>query len=261
MLRHAIRWRQRRDLKRSASPVREIYAHGVRVFLDLRDLSDYVFYRSMVEGGYEEELVQFATSALRPGDVCLDVGANRGYLSLVFAKLVGATGRVHAFEPEPATLSKLRYNLQLNWRLFTGEIPVVTHPVAAWDENCEVDLHSSLIEHGRDSVQPHSGSTGTRVRAMKVDDELEGEKRPVRLAKIDVEGSELRALRGMRNLIDRSPDIVLLIEWNRSYATFGLWDELCSRFTIAQATSAGCKRVTSPKDLRGILTLVCTKRQ
>lgn len=44
----------------------------------------------------------------------IDIGANMGYYSILFSKLVGDTGTVHAFEPEPANMRLLSANLLIN---------------------------------------------------------------------------------------------------------------------------------------------------
>jgi FkbM family methyltransferase len=50
-------------------------------------------------GSYEFEKQAILSEIVRPGDVVYDVGAHVGYFSIIFAKLVGATGSVYAFEP------------------------------------------------------------------------------------------------------------------------------------------------------------------
>src|SRR5688572_13621160 len=51
---------------------------------------------------------------IRPGMVVVDVGANIGYFSLLASTLVGPTGRVYAFEPDPVNCALLRKNVRLN---------------------------------------------------------------------------------------------------------------------------------------------------
>ena len=49
--------------------------------------------------GYEQALTRAMHSAVRPGDVVWDVGANIGEYAAQFADWVGLDGRVYAFEP------------------------------------------------------------------------------------------------------------------------------------------------------------------
>lgn len=56
-------------------------------------------YRYAYYGVYEEDNVRLARKLVRPGDTVIDAGAKIGYLTTVFAALVGPNGRVFAFEP------------------------------------------------------------------------------------------------------------------------------------------------------------------
>jgi len=71
--------------------------------------------RFVLANGFWEPLVVSALSAMvGPGDVCVDVGANAGYISVVMARLVGSTGRVLSFEPNEEVVRKFRRNVALN---------------------------------------------------------------------------------------------------------------------------------------------------
>ncbi len=60
---------------------------------------------------YETTLIE---SVVKPGDVVLDIGANIGYYTLIFARLVGEQGRVYAFEPDPTNFQLLKKNIRAN---------------------------------------------------------------------------------------------------------------------------------------------------
>ena len=68
-------------------------------------------------------LSEFILRHVQEGDVCVDVGANIGYFSLLFAQRVGPSGKVIAIEPAPGTVRQLRANLELNGA--TGIVDVV----------------------------------------------------------------------------------------------------------------------------------------
>src|SRR3990172_1939329 len=60
-----------------------------------------------INGVYEDVETEFVKKIIHEGDIVLDIGANIGYYSLIFAKLVGKLGKVFSFEPEPYNFSLL----------------------------------------------------------------------------------------------------------------------------------------------------------
>ena len=60
---------------------------------------------------YGESDTKIVKKLIKNGDVVLDIGANIGYYTLIFAKLVGNSGKVFAFEPEPENFKILQKNI------------------------------------------------------------------------------------------------------------------------------------------------------
>ena len=84
---------------------------GRKVLISTRNAS----YRYMYfTGEYESAITKIFTQIIKPGDVCLDVGANIGWYTTLFQKLVGPTGKVHAFEPVKPIFDRLCKNAALN---------------------------------------------------------------------------------------------------------------------------------------------------
>src|SRR5262249_10834014 len=65
-------------------------------------------------GVWEAPLRRFMMALVRPGDVFIDIGAHKGYLTCLAAQLVGPTGKVISFEPDPRAFSALKDNLERN---------------------------------------------------------------------------------------------------------------------------------------------------
>jgi FkbM family methyltransferase len=262
LLLRTIRSRQRSLLRKVPCSEIDLESHGVMLHLNLVDTSDFLFYQAILAGGYEEGLVATASRIIRKGDTCVDIGANRGYFTLLFSRLTGPSGRVHAFEPGPGALSKLRKNLEINERSRAKSAQIVIHPIAASDREGRVNFYASPIEIGRDSTQRHDSAVGMEVVSRKLDDELCSESH-IRLVKIDAEGAEWQILRGMRETIEHNRDLIAIVEWNRSYATYGLWNELSSRFEVYRIVerTAGTplEHVSSPTQLHGIQNLLCVQ--
>ena len=143
-------------------------------------------------------------TALKPGDVFLDVGAHLGYFSIVAARVVGPTGRVVAFEPHERVQDELRTLVARN------EVDRIVEivPVAVVDNEADVTLLyerrvGGLYDGG---ARPIAGEEhaklrpSTVVRGISLDEWLA--RRPglasrVRCIKIDVQGAESRVLAGM----------------------------------------------------------------
>ncbi len=134
--------------------------------------------------------------AVRPGDVVVDGGAFAGDTSLYFAHLAGPGGRVHAFEFEPANLALLDQNLGLNPAL-AARIDI--RRAALWDEHGEL---VSFTSFGPGTAITVDGEGSARTET--IDSLVErGEIARVDFVKLDIEGSELQALRGAEATLRR----------------------------------------------------------
>jgi FkbM family methyltransferase len=84
---------------------------GITYQLDLNETIDStLFYR----GSWEPDATATMRQLIQPGMTVFDVGANVGYFTLLFARLVGETGTIVAFEPTTWAIRKLRRNMSLN---------------------------------------------------------------------------------------------------------------------------------------------------
>ncbi|ABL79111.1 FkbM family methyltransferase [Thermofilum pendens] len=178
-------------------------------FYLVKELGVVVFVRGGTEDlyyllpGREGPVDEFIRSALSPGDVFVDVGANVGYYTLL-GVLRGA--RVVAMEPVPQTVAVLKANLRLNG--FSGVIVV---DKCAWSTRGRVTLFvPSGRYYGLSSAYHDRGVKGSLVgvEAVRLDDVLRGFDR-IRLVKLDVEGAEYDVLKGMESVLERVDFIVV----------------------------------------------------
>jgi FkbM family methyltransferase len=63
---------------------------------------------------YDQALLNVCAHYIRPGDIVFDIGAHHGFLTIPFAAMVTALGKVYAFEPHPISFQRLRANIALN---------------------------------------------------------------------------------------------------------------------------------------------------
>jgi len=160
-------------------------------------------------GRYEEENQQVLASFRRPNSVFLDIGANLGVFSLRLAPMM-RQGHVYAFEPNKKIHELFSRSVHLNGLRHLIDI----FELGASDREQEMVLSIPSGHAGGASVTealagsaPESG----RIRVSTLDKTLQGLPE-FHLAKIDVEGHELNALRGMAGLVARSSDAVILFE-------------------------------------------------
>lgn len=170
------------------------YLGDVRVALDTTFLCD----RLMWSGEFEPQLLTLIDRHVRAGDVCLDVGANIGASALALAKAVGETGRVHAFEPAPPNLERLRRNLALNPTL---ERRVIVHPVGISDQAGRLFWRNEPGNPGNGFL----GESGEiEVPVSTLDARLEAASvARADFMKVDVEGMELQVFRGARKTLEK----------------------------------------------------------
>jgi FkbM family methyltransferase len=171
------------------------------------DLSSTLEWQLWAFGGYEPHLAELFGYLIRPGDRCVDVGANVGVHAVRLARLTGQDGAVVAIEPDPDVVRRTQRNIALN-----GLANVRVIRAAASDRSGETRLYRPGprdTNRARASLHRHPYLTGraTTVPVVTVDDVCAGA--PVSLIKVDVEGHEAAVLRGAADTIARhAPSIV-----------------------------------------------------
>ena len=176
--------------------------NGLRFWFHLRDR---VIGQQVAQGCYEPETTALVRSFVQPGMNCLDLGANIGYFSVVMAKLAGTSGSVHSFEPFPGTYKLLSRNatenaVQSTVRLFNA----AAHERAG---QCNIFYRADEANDNFGSMfvsdrAQDSHLTKSTIETLRVDDAVPRDL-PVHFVKIDVEGAELSAIRGMAGIIKR----------------------------------------------------------
>ena len=164
------------------------------------------------QGGWEPHESALFRAHLVRGARVVDLGANVGWFSAL-AVLAGA--EVHAFEPVPAIAEVCARNLErANAR---GPGRAILHRCAAAERKGRARIALAARNLGDNRVldggeRPADMGAGEviEIELARVDDLVEG---PVRVLKIDTQGSEWLALSGMPRLLAASPQLALLIEF------------------------------------------------
>ena len=152
-------------------------------------------------GSYEPEQTGLFQEWIRPGDAVLDVGAHVGYYTVLSAVLAGPAGRVLAFEPNPTNHGFLKRHLALN-----GCAQVEVLQAAASDA-----AGTARFDFGGGSGTGHLAEQGAlEVTTVRVDDVCAERGLSPRAIKIDVEGAELRVLRGAETTLARARPVIFL---------------------------------------------------
>jgi FkbM family methyltransferase len=150
-----------------------------------------------VEGTWflEEKMVRGVLSGLRAGDTFLDAGSNLGLFSMFAAKAVGPEGTVVAFEPETVAYGRVSENIRIN-----GFQNVQLFKMALSDERTKKKLILGDPESVMQSAHLGEGDGPSEIVESTEYDRLAQEKslQTPRVVKMDIEGHEFAALRGMQ---------------------------------------------------------------
>jgi len=143
---------------------------------------------------------QLMIRAVNPKTV-VDVGANKGDFTLAAASMAD---KVISFEPNPVVAGILKGDIRRN-----AIRNVTLHEMGLSDRDDVLTLHVPHINSGSASFGGFQteGATVENIPVRTGDEILEGEKPD--LIKIDVEGFEVHAIRGMRQLIEANQPIII----------------------------------------------------
>jgi FkbM family methyltransferase len=166
----------------------------------------------MAVGLYELDTLRLLRRLLKPGHHFVDCGANIGYFTIAAARCVGPGGRVDAFEPDPINRARLEAHLAGNG----APVNVRVHAVALSDSPGQATLYhptEASRNHGEASLfaPADTATTAYTVATARLDEQLD---RPPNVIKMDIEGAELMALKGMGAFLRAAAPPMLVIEHN-----------------------------------------------
>jgi len=198
------------------------------------DTFDYVGRHVIADKDWESLIGRTISVCARKDGLCLDIGANMGFHTLVMSKSVGPGGRVISFEPDLRNLSALINNIRLN--KISHILPV---SLALSDHVQIVNMAApSGINYGlsnlRESAEGNKGHLAMVVRGDMLPLLKHGE--TVSLVKIDVEGLEVQVLSGLSGILDRIQHLICEVSPE--------WADVTSIFTIMK--NAGFNYVATP---------------
>ena len=194
-------------------------------------------YRHMLWQDYDAPVASFLRERVRPGALCLDVGANVGVYVLQFAHWSKPSGQVIAFEPNPVAHRILQKHVSMNG--LAERVRIV--PAAVGENNGQAILHAVEADGMSRLGEPNKALAGrTReinVPVLTLDHYCRTEQLKPDWLFMDIEGFEIAALSGARELIEnRRGELGMIVEMHP-----GVWDS-------ANTTRAGAESLLA--DLR-----------
>lgn len=160
---------------------------------------------------------------VKSGDVVLDIGANIGYYTVLLSKLIGADGKVIAFEPTEYFGKILKDNLAEN---HVTNCLVQKYGLSENLNHREICIgDDSATLQWESDISPHNGKE--KITLKRLDDIIDDfELERLDFIKIDVDGHEPAFLKGAINTIKKYKPIVLLEVSHLNYLNYGItgWD-------------------------------------
>ncbi len=177
-----------------------------RMFVDTQDVGLSTFL--LLDGYWEMWTTEAMLRFVRPGMTAVDIGANLGYFTMLMGDLVGPSGRVVAFEPNPRMAERARRSAHVN-----GFAPYTQlHEVALSDYQGDTVMFVPPTEPKNAHFSQSSGRDGEiRVRVQRADafDAI----LDADFIKIDTEGAEDAVWRGMDGLLRRNRPLTVFMEF------------------------------------------------
>jgi FkbM family methyltransferase len=170
-------------------------ANGFRFWFDTGDREMGV---QMGLGSYEPSTTSLLKRLVRPGMNCLDIGAQTGFYTCLMATATGPGGKVFAFEPMPQSYELLTRNIREN----DFGSRVSAYQLACSDREHEIE---GAFVSNMYVVGEVDAAEKVTMHAVPADDVVHER---IDLVKIDIEGHEPVALRGMSRLLKDRPVIV-----------------------------------------------------
>lgn len=189
---------------RSCIHTRIVHLDGLTFHLDKEDGLNLSLLRC-----YEPTEQALFQRVVKQGDTVIDIGANIGYFTVHFSRLVGDAGQVHAFEPDTENAELLTKNIEEN-----SCTNVQANAIALSNTSGVAELYLSEDECVDHRLYPTGdGRAHIEVQTTTLDEYCKNISAPINFIKMDIQGAESLAFSGMTKVLRDNPSLKLLTEF------------------------------------------------
>jgi len=162
----------------------------------------------MLSQKYEEDTTNLFKKIIQPNMTVIDIGGHIGYYTTLFAKIVGNNGKVYAFEADNDNFKLLEKN--------TGKYKnVILTNKAISDKTGEISFFKINNSTGCHSIIKSENSQIITVPATTLDEfAKQNNIEKIDVIKIDIEGGEPFAFKGMKELFSKSKSLTVVMEFS-----------------------------------------------
>jgi FkbM family methyltransferase len=196
---------------------------GLKMYLDPKDLT--VAPHLALDAIWEHDITAAWLKVLRPDDVVFDIGANFGPFGALAGQKTSNRAHIYFFEVNPKLLPYIRKTVAVNWlaaKSTVENLAVADKPGTMTFNVSPYYLGSASLNHDLDESSYEQFKIASEkletvtVDAVTIDGYCKQHAiKKIDLIKMDIEGFEERAYRGMRRIIKDSPHATLFIEFTK----------------------------------------------
>lgn len=199
---------------------------GEEMYLTYPPNYDIKFYNAYFGGDFEVKLTKFLIRNLSNGDIFFDIGANQGYYSILASKLVGDKGKVVAFEPDPNAFKILQKNKRDNIIILNYAVSNINSKIPFYSFGVLSTL-SSLVETQVKEIEIKRKIKPSivTVNAITLDSFCSDYKIFPNYIRLDIEGSEVFALKGAEEILNKQNLVIISEIWFRNSKIYTLHKE------------------------------------
>ncbi len=181
---------------------------GSRMLLDLDDPTasmNLFFY-----GVQSSAITSCFYNEIKTGMTVFDIGANIGCYTMLAAKLCGPSGKVFGFEPSKTSCDLIEKSLNLN---SYSNVKLISKGVSNQTKKGKLFINPRTSTDNR-IIESSENRKSIEVEIVSLDDFIKEEKIQPDFIKIDVQGTEFYVIEGMKELLESSIPLKLIIEFS-----------------------------------------------
>ena len=150
--------------------------------------------------------IEILKKNIKQGDTIIDIGANIGFYTKILSELVGEKGKVHAFEPD-----RINYQRLLSYSAGLKNVELNNKAIGPKTEKLKI-YTSKMLNVDHRTYKPEEYEEEIEIDAVNLDEYLSG-KGKVDIIKMDIQGFEMSAIKGMEQTLKANQNIKLITEF------------------------------------------------